>query len=262
MKKYLSVCVALFAGMLAVFASPARGSVSLVQSTSGVSGAVNFFGKAFSTNVANGDLVIGCFTFGNNTAGITYSMTDSASNSYAAFVTQETQVTNNNDLLCFWTIHAGSAAAITVTGNASGGGSHTFRLAIYDYASTTGWPASPVDKNAGASSSSSVANITTASITPSQSGTLIFSALEIGASGVTSISTNAGYSEQPAGGTAGQGWASSLRADSADNQNGGTSATSVTYTFAGGVSAATAIIQNFKPNVAAPHKVFHRVTQD
>lgn len=226
-------------------------SINLVQSTSGVSGAVASFAQTFASNVANGDLVIACTTFGNNLGGTTYAATDNksgGSNTYTAFVTVELAVSTNSDLWCGWAIHSGSAAALQVTITVTGGGSHTMRMAIFDYNSTMGWPASPVDRNSGNFGAGSVTTGTSGNISPSVSGTLVFSALQLNASGVSAITLSGCCVEQTAGGTSGNGWASSDRADSSDNQNGTTTANqNATYSWTG-AAPFSAIIQNFKPS--------------
>lgn len=227
---------------------------SASSSTAGVSSANLAFGP--SPNVATGDLIIVCDNWGNS-AG-THAVTDSASNTYHTFPQVKTGIAGLNDLYCAWAIHAGSPAALTETVTVTGGGSHTLRIAIYDYNSSTGWLASPTDQSNASSTTSSSSTTGSVNIAPTVSGTLVFSAMMI-QSTVTSGSftvSGTGYSEQPAGGGSGRGWGASgagdTRADGCHNLNAGTGATGCSFSWSPASGGGFSFIEaNFVPAAGA-----------
>lgn len=219
-------------------------NISLSQSiaSTGTSG-VTSKTVIFPSNVATGDLVIVAINWGNSSG--TYTISDSASNSYTQFPAVETGTTLN-DLNGYWTIHAGSPSALAVTVSIASGGTHTLRVAIYDYHSNTGWPASPVDQSSHFLGSTGVTSGDAGSISPTVTGTLVFSAIQWSGA-VSSVSVNSGFAEQTAGGTSGLGWLSDGRADSCDKQAATTSAQNCIFSWTTTVQY-SAFVANFKPN--------------
>lgn len=258
-RRFVAVAVLLLIAAAVVWAG-----TTLTQSTASSTASVSTVNLTFSGNVANGDLIIACDNWGNSVG--THAITDNksgGSNTYTVFANQVKTVGNLgfNDLYCAWAIHAGSAAALQETITITGGGTHTLRLAIFDYASTTGWPASPVDQSNSNSNSGSVAILDPGNITPTVTGTLIFSAIQF--TGVVSnIHISAGScGMQEAGGTSGNGWASNGRADGADVQGATTSAQACSYAWTTNFGA-SALIENFKPNVGGVVSIRHRAVQN
>lgn len=221
-------------------------SITLVQSNSshpaGTPGTC-----AFSTNVTAGNLLLIGINWGNSTG--TYAITDTLGNTWTQFPSVPTGISGLNDLNAFWTVSA-SSGANTVTATISGGGAHGLRLAVYEYSSTTGWPANPVDGTGN--KSSSLSGVTTANpgnITPSASGELVVSYIQFGnTTSADAVSTP--FTERPtAGGTAGTGWTSDGRADGADDQSSGNTALTCTWSWVTAV-AYSALICAFKPAAA------------
>lgn len=252
-----------------LIASPAFGSITLTQSNSSSTAAVNTVNLAFTGNVANGDLIIACTNFGNNAAGSVYTVTDNksgGSNTYTSFTNVVLNTGTFGDLTCAWAIHSGSAANLTETVActlAATCGSHTLRFAVFDYASTTGWLASPVDTGNTNNSSSGVTTGNPGAITPAASGELLFAAIEFGSAITTNLTTtNCTRQSAPDGTNTSSGWASSARAGSCDVQNTSNSSTTATFNWSTAV-AYSALVTAFKPaaaGAAAPAR--HKIIQN
>lgn len=242
---------------------------SLVQSTSAHPNPCTGTAPAtcaitYSSSVTGGNLLVVGINFGNTLPSTDYSASDNASGCTDTWTQTPSPGTNNSspnaigDITVLWSVACGNQASLTVTVSVASGGSHGARLGAYEYSSTTGWPASPVDK-----SGSSVANTTpagsslnTASITPSVTGTLVWSAIAIASAGATSITVSTCTERPTAGGTAGSGWTSDGRADGADIQTGGTSATVCGWSWSSTNSFSDSVIINFKPATASTAKSF------
>jgi hypothetical protein len=258
-RRFLAAGVVLLACAIAVWAAN-----TLTSSTSNSTASVSTANLTFGSNVANGDLIIACDNWGNNVG--THAVTDNksgGSNTYTAFLNNQTGITGLNDLYCAWAINSGSAAALTVTVTISGAGAgtHTLRIGIFDYNSSTGWASSPVDSVAGGNGANSTTGTTMANpgnITPSASGELVFSSIQWSNTvNTTSVTT---CTERAAGGSGGSGWGNNGRVDSSDVLSSGTSATTCMYSWAASVGYST-LIQAFKPATTSA-VVRHRAVQN
>jgi hypothetical protein len=224
-----------------------KASITLTQT--GSSHPANTPGTVtLSGSVAAGDLIIVGINWGNNVG--TYQVQDGAGNLYTQFPSVQSGNTGFNDLNAFWAINTSPQSSLTVTVTISGGGSHGMRLAIFEYACSTGWAASPVDQGNSQHNATSVIVATPNTISPTVTGTLGWSAIQFVVA-VTGINMTAGgsvlFTEQPtSGGTATTGWTSDGRADSADRVLDLTTNQTATYNWTTS-SGYSALIANFKP---------------
>lgn len=224
---------------------PASGQVlALVQSNSATTASAQTLAVTINTtSVGAGDLVkIGVNWGGLSTDSMT--VTDDHANSYTQCPVSATAA---NILRCFWTVNPSSQTSITATVTLGGGVSHTIRMVAFEYSSTTGWPASPVDQSNTASSGAGVQTGTAGNITPTSSGQLLLCDISWGNT-VSSVTATAPFTLQAGAGT---GWGTTARAESADIQSGATTSTQTcTINWVTAV-AYGAIIVSFKPNAAA-----------
>lgn len=238
-----------------LIASPAFASITLTQSNSSSTNAVNTVSLAFTGNVANGDLIIACTNFGNNAAGSVYTVTDNksgGSNTYTNFTNVVLNTGTFGDLTCAWAIHSGTAATLTETVACTPTGTcgtHTLRLAVFDYASTTGWLASPVDTGNTHTSAAGATTGNPGAITPAASGELLFAAIQFGSTISTLTTASCTRQSAPDGTNSGNGWANIGRAGSCDVQNTSNTSTTATFNWATAV-AYSALVTAFKPAAA------------
>jgi hypothetical protein len=144
----------------------------------------------------------------------------------------------------FWAICTNAQSSLVITLTMTTGGSHTIRLAAFDYNSTTGWQSTPFDVGSAGSGSAVTTGSATA-VTPAAAGELAHSCIQFGSGAVSSITVTSPYVEQVAGGTTGSGWIADGRADSGDNQNCASGSQTCTYnwTTAQGFSSLLAILK-------------------
>ena len=206
---------------------------------------------SLSSTVGAGDLIIVGINWGNF-AG-TYAVSDSAGNTYTQFPSVQIGISGFNDLNAFWAINTSSQSSITVTVNITGGGTHGMRLSIFDYSSSTGWLASPVDQGNSQHNATAGPSGNPGNITPTVAGTLAWSAIQLVTSGATAIIVTSPYTERPtSGGTAGTGWTSDARADSGDNQSASTSSQTCSFSWSSINSGYSSLIANFIPAAGNP----------
>ena len=144
-----------------------------------------------------------------------------------------------------------STALTSFTFCIAGGGSHTIRVAAYEYSASSGFPAlaSVLDtSNVGNGGGSQVLTGTGGNITPATAGELVFSAIQMESTISAFVITGTGYSEQPtSNGTAGNGWLGTDRGDGCHNLSSVNTATTCTFSWTTAASY-SATIAAFKHN--------------
>ena len=238
------------AGLL--LASAADASISLVQSKSVSCSAATNCTITLSSNTTSGNLLIFGLNWGN-TAG-TITACDGGSCSTTCPTSTDTWSTipsnpvadgaSSNEINVTYT--KATTALTSLTYCVSGGGSHTMRMGVFEYSSTTGWQSSPLDVSATSSNSSNT-SAGSGTITPAASGELVFAAMQwaVAVSAITVSGT--GMTEQPtSNGTAGTGWISAGRIDGCDNENSGNVSTTCTFSWTT-AAASSGTIGAFKP---------------
>jgi hypothetical protein len=235
--------------LMALFASYACATNTLVQSNGCAVSGVTSTTCALSSTIANGDLLIVTGQWGNQTG--TFTVTDNATGCTNAWnqlsiSPKSDTASGGDDEFFFWAINCGPQSTLTATVAISGGGSHSLRFAIADFSSTTGWNASPLDvQNSNAVSGVGVTTGNPGSVTPSAGGELLFAVL--GATTTVSSFNTSSCTELDAGGSAGTGYAGSNHVVGCYVLSTGTSATTPTFNWTS-ASAYAAIGAVFKPS--------------
>jgi hypothetical protein len=254
----------LILGALALLASPAWATVTLVQSRSNGGGGQNFQTVTLTASTTAGNLlIVGVFYASGGTSPVMNVCDGTASNCTApnAGCTGQTSTDTftalpnmpvNAGVRQTYLAYAKASSALTSFTACGNAGGHSMQIAVYEYNSTTGWQSSPLDTsatNTGATAPGSGGNIT-----PSASGELIFSVISIQNNGLTITISGTGMTEQPtSNGTAHTGWVEggiAFQSDGCDDENSGN--TSTTCSFGGSANATWgAIIAAFKPAAGA-----------
>lgn len=226
-------------------------SVSLTQSNSASTAGVTSQAVTLSSTLASGDLIIVAGRWGNQSGTITASDGPGTTYTHITGSPKSDGVSGGNEAFLMWGILGSGQSSLTVTVSVSGGGSHTLTAAVFDYASTTGWPASPVETQTTNSSTNSANTGTSGNITTSNTD-LIFATIETsGAFTAASASVSAPFTTRGAGGTSGDGYASVDRAFGGDDQNASASNYNCTFNWTGTLGYA-AIIAAFTPASVVP----------
>lgn len=223
-------------------------STTLVSSVSNTATGVSTINVTMGAATSVGDLICVGINWGNTTG--TYAVTDNAtggSNTYTQFPSVQTG-TSLNDLNAFYA-HAATAETLTITVTISGGGSHSLRVGVLIFHSTTGWVSGTGVVDVGNSAIDTNVAHTTANpgnITPAASGELLVSFIEWGSGAVSGISVTSW--NEDAGGT-GPGWGGLGRSDGAYLLSSGNTATTATWNWTTGQNSSS-LICAFKPAAA------------
>jgi hypothetical protein len=240
----------LLALLACVFSVCAEASVTLVQSNSTSTATTTSGTVALSSTIGAGDLIIVGINFGSTTPtsysnGTNYVVSDTNSLTWNACPVGP--VIQGNAIGCYYAIDSAGHSSTTVTVTINNGGSHTLRLAAYEYSSTTGWAASPADTQNSNSNSSAVASGNGGAVTPAQAHELLWAAIQFNTAGATAITGTGTCTERPAGGGSGLGWVGGARADACDVQDSTASATTPGFSWSSVSSAYSALVVAFKP---------------
>jgi len=258
----------LILGALALLASPAWASISLVQSRSNGAGGGgnNFISVSLTSSTTAGNLLIVGVFYASGGTSPTITVCDGTATSCTApnaGCTGETSTdtftalpnmplnagVRQTDL--FYAKASGALTSFTACGSAGG---HSMQIAVYEYSSTTGWQSSPLDTSL-TNTAISAGPVNAGSITPAASGELIFSVISIQENAQTINISGTGMTEQPtANGTAHTGWIQggiAFQSDGCDDQNSGSTSTTCSFTNFASVQWG-AIIAAFKPATSTP----------
>jgi hypothetical protein len=229
-------------------------TMTLVQQNSTSCAATTTCGCVLSS-AANGDVLVSELMWGNQAGTLTTSDNGTGgTNSYtpATGSPQSDGVSGGNELFVQAATNVATTGSLTITTAVAGGGSHTLRVACFDYHSTTGWQASPWDvfsaTNCGGTGAQTCNGTGLANITPSANPELIVAAAIVFSPAETTFSAAGGCTLRDAGGTAGHGWASLLRADSADNLAATNTAQACIINWVSTATGYAAIQGALKPN--------------
>lgn len=215
--------------------------VTLTQSNHANGTGISTLNVSLTGAVGAGDLIILDVNWGSATG--TYAASDGAGNTYTAH--GNGPIVASNAAHMFWAICTNAQSSLTLTMTITGGGTHTLRLAAFDYNSTSGWQGTPFDVGSSGTGSA-VLTGGASNITPAAAGELVHSVIQWGNATATSITVTAPYSEAVAGGTTGSGWIADGRADSGDNTSCASGAQTCTFNWTGS-SNFSALIAAFKP---------------
>jgi hypothetical protein len=251
----------LILGALALLALPAWATISLTQSASTGASSSALSVSLASNTTAGHLLIVSVFYASGATSGVIITACDGGScgatcatstDSFTAVANMPLSI-GNHQLYVAYAMASSALTSFTACGNQ---GSHSTIVAVYEYASTTGWQALPLDT----SSTNTNTGTTTGnggSITPAVSGELIFSATAWQAvvAGITVSGT--GMTNQPtSSGATGTGWAHGglgFSGDGCDNENSGNALTTCTFNWTTATDYAAAIAA-FKPVAASTNK--------
>jgi hypothetical protein len=224
-------------------------SISLTQSNSAENASGTSQAVTLSAALAAGDLIVVAGRWGNQSGTITAS--DGPGTTYVHVTTSPLSdgASSGNEAFLMWGILGAGQSSLTVTVSVASGGSHRLTVGVFDYNSTSGWSASQPETSNSNSNSTPGTSGTTGSITTANTD-LIFAVLEAAAAvAAGSATVNSPFSIQNAGGSAGNGFASSSRAFGGDDQNAASGSFNCTFNWTN-TAAFAALVAAFKPAAA------------
>lgn len=222
-------------------------SVSLTQSNSAETNTVTSQAVVLSGALATGDLILVCGRWGNTIGTITASDGPGTTYTHVTGSPRNEGNSGTDQVFLLWGILGAGQSSLTVTVSVAGGGSHRITVGAFDYNSTTGWNSTQAEPTNTNASSTSGTTATTAAITTSNTD-LVFGAFETGVT-VTNIATSGAFTIQTAGGTAGNGFASTGKIAAADAQNAAPGSYNCTFTWTTNATWGS-LIAAFMPTVA------------
>jgi len=256
----------LILGALALLASPASATISLVQSKSNEEGGGgnNYLSVSLPSATTPGNLLIFAMFYASGGTSPVMNVCDGTATSCTAPNAGCTGQTSTDTFTALpnmpvnagvrqtYVAYAKASGALTSFTGCGAAGGHSTLVAVYEYHSTAGWQSSPLDTS-NTNSNTTGTTGSGGSITPSASGELIFSAIAVQAA-VTGIAVSSGYTQQPtSNGASGTGWlnGNGYSGDGCDNENSGNTSTTCTFTWTGS-NAWGAAIAAFKPSTSTP----------